>query len=132
MDIAINNSIIQNMSTTRIIIFAIVGYIIGIALYYNIQQRPTLAKVIVTDTKWLGTVTRAQHIVLFMFIGYFLPHRFILVMFLGMGWEGVEYVARHYFRNKWWGDGTDYLKDIFANTSGFLIGYLLHMGSANL
>ena len=126
MGIVINNETIRNMSTRSIVGITLVGYVVGIGLYYNLRQKPIVSKILVVDVKWLGTITRAQHMALFMMLGYFLPDRFLLVMLLGAGWEVAEFIARSQFRDKWWGDGSDYLKDLIANATGFLVGAILH------
>ena len=126
MGVHITNNTFKNMSTASVVALAILGYIVGIGIYYNIQQRPVIAKLIVTDTRWLGTISRAQHVALFMMLGYFFPNRVFLIMVLGAGWEVAEFIARNYFRNKWWGDGNDYIKDLAANALGFVIGYILN------
>ena len=130
MGVAITNRTIRNMSTLTLVSMAMLTYIVGSYFYYSIKQLPVAARVVVTDTRWFGTLTRATHIILFLFIGYFIPDRFWLIMALGAGWEIVEYLARLHFRDPWWGTGTDYVKDTLANAAGYVIGTTLHARSA--
>ena len=130
MGVAITNRTIRNMSTLTLVSMAMLTYIVGSYFYYSIKQLPVAARVVVTDTRWFGTLTRATHIILFLFIEYFIPDRFWLIMALGAGWEIVEYLARLHFRDPWWGTGTDYVKDTLANAAGYVIGTTLHARSA--
>ena len=129
MSVLVTNRTIQNMSTLSVVSMAILTYIIGAYFYYSIKQLPIAARVVVTDTRWFGTLTRATHIILFLFIGYFIPNKFWVIMALGVGWEIVEYFARLHFRDPWWGTGTDYVKDTLANAAGYVIGTTLHVRS---
>ena len=70
----------------------------------------------------MGSFTRAQHLIMFLFIGYFIPNKFWLTMILGIGWEIIEFIARQYLRDAWWGNYDDYIKDIIVNYIGFIIG----------
>lgn len=130
MGVTITNVTLRNISTLALVSMAILTYIVGSYFYYSIKQLPVAARVVVTDTRWFGTLTRATHIILFLFIGYFIPDRFWLVMALGAGWEIVEYFARLHFRDPWWGTGTDYVKDTLANAAGYVIGTTLHARAA--
>tara|TARA_Y100000996_G_scaffold293942_1_gene232544 strand:- start:613 stop:1011 length:399 start_codon:yes stop_codon:yes gene_type:complete len=125
MTIVINNKTFQTLSTKTIIIIAIIIYFVSATSYYIMRHRPEAANFIVTETKWLGTFTRAQHIILFAMIGYLIPNRYILMISLGAGWEVIEYCARLFFKDKWWGTNTDYFKDIYVNTMSYMIGNLL-------
>lgn len=122
----INNNTFRTLSDKVIVAIAIITYIVGMYGYYTIKQFPLAANLIVTDTQLFGTITRSQHILLFMFIGYFIPNRFLLIMLLGIGWEISEYFARMHFKDAWWGTETDYFKDILANIIGYLIGTIIH------
>ena len=129
MPISITNKTIRNISTLSLITLALLTYIVGSYFYYSIKQLPIAARMIVTDTRWFGTLTRATHVILFMFIGYLIPNRFWLVMALGIGWEVVEFFARLHFRDPWWGTGADYAKDSIANVVGYVVGTTLHARS---
>ena len=130
MGVSLTNRTLRNISTLTLVSLAMLTYIVGSYFYYSIKQLPVAARVVVTDTRWFGTLTRATHIILFLFIGYFIPDRFWLVMALGAGWEIVEYFARLHFRDPWWGTGTDYVKDTLANAAGYVIGTTLHARAA--
>lgn len=123
---AITNKTIKDISTLAIVSIAMLAYIVCSYFYYTIKQLPLAARVVVTDTRWFGTLTRATHIILFMFLGYFIPNRFWLIMILGLGWEVVEYCARLHFRDPWWGTNTDYVKDTLANAAGYVMGTTLY------
>ena len=129
MAVWVTNRTLRNVSTLTLVSMAMLTYAVGSYFYYSIKQLPLAARVVVTDTRWFGTLTRATHIILFLFIGYFIPDRFWLVMALGGGWEIVEYFARLHFRDPWWGTGTDYVKDTLANAAGYVIGTTLHAHS---
>ncbi len=129
MGVSVTNKTLRNISTLSLVSLALLTSLIGSYFYYSIKQLPVAARVIVTDTRWFGTLTRATHIILFMFIGYFVPDRFWLVMALGAGWEIVEYLARRHFRDPWWGTGTDYVKDTLATGAGYISGTTLHARS---
>lgn len=129
MSVSVTNRTLLNTSTSTLMGMAVLTYIIGAYFYYSIKQLPIAARVVVTDTRWFGTLTRATHIILFLFIGYFIPNRFWLIMILGAGWEIVEYFARLHFRDPWWGTGTDYVKDTLANAAGYIVGMALHARS---
>ena len=120
MAIIINNKTLANISNFTIISITITGYLIGIFFYFTIKQRPITANFLVTET-WMGSFTRAQHLIMFLFIGYFIPNKFWLTMILGIGWEIIELIARQYLRDAWWGNYDDYIKDIIVNYIGFII-----------
>jgi hypothetical protein len=127
MGIFINNKTLRKLPDVTLVMIAILVYIPCAYFYYSIKQVPFAARIIVTDTKLFGTLTRTQHIALYFFIGYFIPNRFWLVMALGAGWEMAEYSARLYFRDPWWGCGSDYVKDLVANTVGYCAGWMMYM-----
>ncbi len=68
MAVSVTNRTIRNMSTLALVSIAMLTYIVGSYFYYSVKQLPVAARVVVTDTRWFGTLTRATHIILFLFI----------------------------------------------------------------
>ena len=110
---------------------AIIGYAIG-AIFYSIIQHYAAGKLLNKQFILFGNLSRVTHIICYMFLGYIFHNKFILIMVLGIGWELVECTLRYIRRDKYWGEGSDHISDIFANALGFLIGYAIYHSSTSL
>lgn len=122
MEIILSTEAIRTASDRSITILAIAGYIIG-AIFYSLIKDRFAGKLLAKHIYILGNVSRATHLLSYMFLGYIFPDRFVFIMILGVIWELIECIMSTIMRDNYWGEGQDYMCDIVANAIGFLIGY---------
>jgi hypothetical protein len=122
MEITLNTDRLHNLPNTTLVGLAFVGYVVGAAIYYAIKEQ-FVGKLLTEQIQIFGNLSRVTHVLSYMFLGYTFPKRFVIIMLLGIGWEVVEWALAAFMQDPYWGMGQDYIKDIIANASGFLIGY---------
>ncbi len=128
MEITLSTDAIRNLPDTMLLAIAIVGYVVGAAVYYLIKEQ-FVGKLLTEQIQLFGNLSRVTHVISYMFLGYVFPDRFIIIMLLGVGWELVEWTLAALMRDPYWGVGQDYANDIIANAAGFLIGYMFNQAS---
>ena len=122
MEITLNTDRLHNLPNTTLVGLAIIGYVVGAAIYYSIKEQ-FVGKLLTEQIQIFGNLSRVTHVLSYMFLGYTFPKRFVIIMLLGVGWELVEWALAAFMQDPYWGMGQDYIKDIIANAAGFLIGY---------
>ena len=122
MEIILNTNILGKASDKILGTIALIGYVFG-AIFYSLIKDKFAGRLLTKHVYILGSVSRATHVISYMFLGYIFPERFIFIMLLGAIWELVESIMGAVMYDKYWGEGQDCLYDIVANAIGFFIGY---------
>ena len=129
MEFTLSTETFRQLPEYVIVILAFVGYTVG-AILYSLVKGHFAGKLLTTQVQVFGNVSRVTHLLSYMFLGYVFPNRFVTVMLLGVGWEVIEYAFGTIMSDKYWGEGQDYVNDVFANAIGFLVGYALYRSSS--
>lgn len=128
MDITLSTSAIRDLPDATLLAIAVIGYVVGAAVYYLIKDR-FVGRLLTEQIQLFGNLSRVTHVISYMFLGYVFPNRFIIIMLLGVGWELIEWTLAALMRDPYWGVGQDYASDIVANAVGFTIGYMFNQAS---
>ena len=84
MEITLNTDRLHNLPNTTLVGLAIVGYMVGAAIYYSIKEQ-FVGKLLTEQIQIFGNLSRVTHVLSYMFLGYTFPKRFVIIMLLGVG-----------------------------------------------
>jgi hypothetical protein len=112
----------------QLLVIACIGYLIGIVFYCAIKDH-FAGKLLTQQIEVFGNLSRISHLVSYIFLGYVFPERFVMITILGVGWELIEMTLATIMSDSYWGEGSDYMYDIFTNSVGYILGYFLYKTS---